>query len=137
MLAGKILYQDLRIYQHAHDFVLLVYKVSENFPASEDNNVSSQLRRAAISIPLNIAEGTGAMSYRVFLNFLCFSYRSCLEIQACLRLCKDLGYLSKELFADVWERQDKLVRMIFKYMKSIEAQCDKKHHRSYVLPKPG
>ncbi len=125
MLCGKINYKNLEIYQLAHEFVLDTYKFTEAFPQHEGSNLVSQMRRAACSVPLNIAEGTGGVSYRVFLNFLGFSYRSCLELQASFLLCRDLKYLDEEFYSEMYEKLDKLIRKLFCYMRTIEQNADK------------
>ena len=79
MLSGKINYETLDIYKLSQEFVLHTYSITETFPESESNNLVSQLRRAATSVPLNIAEGSGAVSYRVFLNFLGYGGRNVLR----------------------------------------------------------
>jgi four helix bundle protein len=130
MLCGKLDHHKLEIYEIAHQFVLHVYKnVCASFPNDEANNLTSQIKRAAVSLPLNIAEATGCMSFRACLNFLSFSFRSCKELEAALRLCRDLGYVndSQYLDLDTCERLDRLVRKLFKYMEYISAQADKRN----------
>ena len=65
-------YKKLEIWRLAYDFVLDIYRAVEKFPKYEENNITSQLRRAATCLPLNIAEGSGERSYRIFLNYLIF-----------------------------------------------------------------
>ena len=126
MLCGKIDYKVLEIYQLAHRFVLQVYELCAAFPQDESNNLASQIKRAAVSLPLNIAEGSGCCSFRSFLNFLSFSYRSCLEIEAALRLCKDLRYITDQQHKETWEHWNLLVRKIYRYMEYIQGQVDKR-----------
>jgi four helix bundle protein len=126
MLCGKIDYKCLNIYQLAHQFVLDTYAFSDALPAHEANNLSSQLRRAVVSLPLNIAEGSGCCSFRAFLNFLSFAYRSCLEIEAILRLCKDLQYVTGPQHAALWEKWNLLIRKLYRYMEYIQSQADKR-----------
>ncbi len=124
MLCGKINYESLEIYSLAHAFVLHVYTLSSSFPAEESNNLTSQLRRAATCLPLNIAEGSGAGSFRVFFNYLTFCYRSCLETEAALRICKDLNYITEAQYQDILEKLDMLIRKLYKYMQYIEEKAD-------------
>ena len=89
-------------------------------------NLVSQLRRAATSIPLNVAEGSGCISFRSFLNFVCFAYRSALEIDAALKLCKDLGYIDDKQHDAVHDKFDGLVRQLYGYMKYLERKADER-----------
>lgn len=113
-------FRDLEIYTLAHQLVLDIYDLVKGFPKSEDNNLTSQLRRAATCLPLNIAEGSGANSDKIFLNFLIFCYRSCLECEACLRLSKDLGYIDEQKFGVYFEKLDRFIRKLYKFMQFLE-----------------
>lgn len=117
-------YHDLEIYHIAHEFVLETYKLVKSFPNSEDQNLTSQLCRAATSLPLNIAESTGRRSNKLFLNFLTFSYGSALEIEAALALTLDLGYITKEQHEKHHELLDKFIRKLYKYMQYIESKLE-------------
>ncbi len=132
MLCGKVNYTQLEIYQLAHDFVLHIYQLSSSFPSHELNNMTSQLRRAVTSLPLNIAEGSGCCSFRAFLNFLSFSYRSCLEIEAVLKLCRDLQYINSQQHQETHERLNLLIRKLYRYMEYIQEQADRRS--SYRQP---
>ena len=123
MLCGKINYKSLEIYTLAHEFVLHVYKICSSFPVEESNNLTSQLRRAATCLPLNIAEGSGAGSFRIFLNYLIFCYRSCLETEAALKLCRDLGYITEVQHKDIFEKVDMFIRKLYKYMQYLEEKA--------------
>lgn len=126
MLCGKINYKCLEIYNLAHDFVIHTYQLCASFPEYESNNLASQLRRATTSLPLNIAEGSGCCSFRSFLNFLSFTYRSCLETEAALKLCKDLHYLTEQQHQETWDKLDMLIRKLYRYMESIQRQADQR-----------
>lgn len=124
-------FKNLEIYHLAHEFVLDIYNLIKDFPELEDKNLASQLRRAATCLPLNIAEGSGANSNKIFLNFLIFCYRSCLECEACLRLCKDLGYISEEKFGVYFEKLDKFIRKLYRYIQYLEDSTgNRKRERS-------
>jgi len=125
-------FRDLDIYKLAHQFVLDIYELVKDFPKSEDNNLTSQLRRAATCLPLNIAEGSGANSNKIFLNFLIFCYRSCLECEACLRLCKDLEYIDEQKFGIYFEKLDRFIRKLYRYMQYLEGNIgDRKKDKSH------
>lgn len=115
-------YKKLKIYHFAHSLVLDTYTLVQNFPKLEDNNLVSQLRRAVTCLPLNIAEGSGARSNKIFLNYLIFCYRSCLETEAALLLAKDLNYLTVEQHTLHKEKLDRFIRMLYKYMQYLESK---------------
>ena len=88
-------YKNLQIYHLSYDLTLKIYKVIEKFPEYEIKNMSLQLRRAIVSIPLNIAESTSRKSPKEFLNFLTYSYGSAKEVEVLLNLSKDLWRIWK------------------------------------------
>ena len=125
-------FRDLEIYNLAHQFVLDIYELVKGFPKSEDNNLTSQLRRAATCLPLNIAEGSGASSYKIFLNYLIFCYRSCMECEAALELARGLGYITEEQHGQLFRRLDKFIRKLWRYMEYIESRTNnRKRDKSY------
>jgi four helix bundle protein len=97
-------FQDLIVWQKAHQFVLSAYRFSEGFPKSELYGLTSQLRRAAVSIPANIAEGFRKRGRADKARFMNIAQGSLEEARYYLILASDLGYgLSHELLAQVEE----------------------------------
>jgi four helix bundle protein len=86
-------FQDLNIWREAHQLTLEIYKITKEFPKEEVYGLISQLRRAAISIPSNIAEGMGRKSTKELLNFIYNARGSLSELIYYLILAKDLGYI--------------------------------------------
>jgi four helix bundle protein len=111
-------FQDLEVWQVAHGWVLKIYKLTEVFPKQETFGLSSQLRRAAVSIPANIAEGfrrKGAADKARFYNI---SQGSLEECRYYLILTRDLGYAATdELEAEL----DRVGRMLDSYLRSMLA----------------
>lgn len=91
-------FKDLVIWERAHHFTLKVYEVSRSFPKEEVYGITSQLRRAASSIPSNIAEGCGKNSQNDFAHFLNIALGSANESEYFLILAKDLKYLELPAF---------------------------------------
>src|SRR6266478_2775108 len=89
-------FRDLRVWQKAHQFVLAVYRYSESFPEREKYGLAHQLRRAAVSIPANIAEGFGKRSQAEKGRFLNIAEGSVEECRYYLILSPDLGYGQNE-----------------------------------------
>lgn len=86
-------HQDLMAWQQAMELVRLVYKLTFAFPKHELFGLVGQMRRAAVSVPANIAEGAGRTSKKEFLQFLSISRGSLNELDTYILLSKDLGYL--------------------------------------------
>ena len=86
-------FTDLIVWQKGHQLVLGIYKLSKLFPKEELFALVSQIRRAAVSITSNIAEGFGRNSEKEKLHFYSFAYGSLLEVQNQLLIAKDLGYI--------------------------------------------
>ena len=102
-------FRDLRVWQKAHEFVLAVYRYSESFPEREKYGLAHQLRRAAVSIPANIAEGFGKRSPADKARFLNMAEGSVEECRYYLILCQDLGYGQSQSLTATLEETSKLL----------------------------
>lgn len=91
-------YKNLKVWQDGHKLVLSIYRITNKFPSEERFGVTSQLKRAAFSIPANIAEGAGRKGQNDFAQFLNISLGSLNETDYFLVLCKDLNYLDIETY---------------------------------------
>ncbi|MBS1653986.1 MAG: four helix bundle protein [Bacteroidetes bacterium] len=91
-------YKDLKVWEKAHHFTLLVYETTKLFPKEELYSLTNQIRRSASSIPANIAEGCGKNSQLDFANFLNIALGSANETEYYIILSKDLKYLDFENF---------------------------------------
>ncbi len=89
-------FKDLRVWQQSVKFAVDTYRVTNNFPKHELYGLSQQLRRAAVSIPSNVAEGKGHRSDREFRHFLLHARGSLLEVQTQLMIARELQYISTE-----------------------------------------
>ena len=87
-------HKDLKVWQESMNLVILIYKVSEDFPKHEIYGLSSQIRRAAVSIPSNIAEGAGRKGENEFKRFLYIALGSLSEVETQLEISKRLGYIN-------------------------------------------
>ncbi len=97
----KYKFESLDIYHLANDFVLEIYKLVKKFPKEELFGLTSQIKRAAISIVLNVAEGSGKSTKKDFAKFISQSIGSLLEVKACLILAGKLSYISKDDFKKI------------------------------------
>ncbi len=89
-------YQDLEVWKSSIGFVKEIYQVTARFPSSEMYGLINQIRRAAVSVPSNIAEGQGRSSSKEFRQFLSISLGSLAEAETQLIITKEISYLSQE-----------------------------------------
>jgi four helix bundle protein len=102
-------FRDLLVWQKAHEFVLAVYRFTESFPDREKYGLSHQMRRAAVSIPANIAEGFGKRSQAEKARFLNIAEGSVEECRYYLILAQDLGYGQTESLMHTLEEASRLL----------------------------
>ena len=93
-------FRKLLVWQRAHELVLSIYKMTEKFPKSEMFGLTSQMRRAAVSISANIAEGQGAGTKPQFVRYLDIARGSLSEVEYYLVLSKDLQYMTPEKYKE-------------------------------------
>jgi four helix bundle protein len=105
-------FRDLKAWQLAMDFVEGVYQATAKFPAHEQYGLTGQLRRSAVSIPSNIAEGRSRDSSREFLKFLSIAYGSLAETQTQLEIARRLAYLDSAVESKIQERGNEVGRVI-------------------------
>lgn len=100
----KFTFFDLRVYQEAKQLVKDIYSLLETFPKFEVYALGDQLRRAVVSVPSNIAEGSGRSSVKEKVHFLEIAYGSLTETLCQLDIAHDLGYISDDEFSNEKER---------------------------------
>jgi four helix bundle protein len=110
-------FQDLVVWQRAHAFVLDAYRCSAAFPKNEMYGLTSQFRRAAVSVPANIAEGFKRRTKPEKIRFLNIAQGSLEEARYFLILAKDLDYGN---YIDVMARSDEVARLLERFIQSIE-----------------
>ena len=103
-------YEDLEVYQEGYRLVLEVYRMTEGFPSEERHGLTGQLKRAALSVPLNIAEGYGRGREAEFKHFLRNSLGSSNEVVVLLKLARDLGFGETD---ELIRRYDELGKRIY------------------------
>ena len=112
-------YRDLLIWQRAMKLVTAIYNATASFPPAEMYGLASQIRRSAVSVPSNIAEGHARESEGDFRRFLAIARGSLAELQTQLLLCGELGYLEDEAVATLFSSSEELARMIRGMQKSL------------------
>lgn len=112
-------YQELIVWQKAMDLVELIYECSRTFPREEIYGLTSQLRRAAVSIPSNIAEGQGRRTSADFVRHLSISYGSLLELETQTLIASRLRYLTSAGCHDVLKLAGEVGRLLNGLMSSL------------------
>ena len=112
-------FRKLKVYNRAVYFTKEVYILSKEIPRTEEFGLVSQLRRAAVSIALNIAEGSGSSSKIEFARFLSMSIRSLYEVDATLELLVKLDYCKRERITNIYEERIVLGKMLGQFIKKL------------------
>jgi four helix bundle protein len=106
-------HEKLEVWSRAVDFVIGIYRMTDSFPKEEKFGLTSQVRRAAVSIPANTAEGAGRDSPKEFAHFLSNVQGSASELATELLIAYRLGYLSEKDYLQLNSELDNIGRMIF------------------------
>ena len=115
-------YKDLEVWTRSHALVLRIYELTNRFPANERFGLTSQLRRAAISVPANIAQGSKRRTNQDYARFLNISEGSLSETDYLLLCSKDLGYLSPADFDVLSQETDEISRMLYTLRQKVEPE---------------
>jgi len=113
-------YQDLEVWQKAMDLVVLCYKISEKFPKNETYGLASQLQRAAISIPANIAEGRHRQHSKEFLQHLSIAYASLAELETHVQIAGRLNYINQNQIDEILNKTREIGKMLNGLRRSID-----------------
>ncbi|HLC43630.1 MAG TPA: four helix bundle protein [Patescibacteria group bacterium] len=111
-------YKDLVVWQKARRFVSTIYKLTAKFPDSEKFALISQIRRAVLSIPANIAEGYARYSKKELVRFLLISNGSLAEVETYLEIANDLGYINSEELNKINQDKDEIRRLLGAFVRS-------------------
>ncbi|MEK7508228.1 MAG: four helix bundle protein [Patescibacteria group bacterium] len=120
-------FTDLDAWKEGHKLVLMIYKVTKDFPKEEMFGLVSQVRRCAVSITSNIAEGFSRWSYKEKAQFYSIALGSVTELQSQLLIARDVGYVSNEKFNEIAERTIKVHKIINGLIKSSKAIIHRSH----------
>lgn len=112
-------YKDLTVYQKAYDLSLQVYQVTSTFPSEERFGLISQMRRSAVSIPCNIAEGYRRGGRKEYIQFLHIALGSCGELETLISLSKDLKLVPDMNYNGLFMLQEEVSKMLTKLIMSL------------------
>jgi four helix bundle protein len=117
-------YRDLEVWKQAMDLVEHCYRLSERFPRHEEFGLRSQVRRSAVSVPSNIAEGNGRTTTRDYLRHLSVAHGSLMELETQLLIAGRLQYVDSAGLADVMARADEIGRMLTSTSQAVEREAE-------------
>ncbi|HCE54302.1 MAG TPA: diversity-generating retroelement protein bAvd family protein [Lutibacter sp.] len=112
-------FKELNIWNEAKDYCVLIYKVTSNFPASEIYGITSQIKRAVVSIPSNIAEGAGRNSDKDFSRFIAISLGSSFELETQLIIANELDFIDNEKLKELIKSLSKIQKMLVNFQKHL------------------
>lgn len=118
-MAAKHNFRKLTIWKEGIDLTKKTYATTKPFPKSEIYGLSNQMQRCAVSVPSNIAEGTSKSSDKHFLQYLETALGSAFEWETQLIISYEIGYISKELFAHLETKIQKIQGMLTRFMESL------------------
>ncbi len=113
-------YRDLEVWQRAVDLVVEVYRLTKVFPSEERFGLTSQSRRASVSIPANIAEGYGRTHRGDYLRHLSMARGSLTELETHLTIAVRLDFITRDQAMDTWNLCQEVGRMLNKLIRSLE-----------------
>ncbi|KFI37552.1 S23 ribosomal protein [Peptococcaceae bacterium SCADC1_2_3] len=115
-------YRDLQIWQKSMTLVTEIYKISKGFPKDEAYGLTSQMRRCAISIPSNMAEGYGRKSTNEYIHFLRIATGSLYELQTQMEISMNLCYLNRDEFDKLYELSREIERMLSSLIRKLSSK---------------
>ena len=115
-------FRELLVWQKGIRLSVLVYRLSKQFPREETYGLSDQMRRAAVSIPSNIAEGAGRLNSREYRQYLGVARGSSFELQTQLTIARELGFGDIEQLREAESSCDEIGKMIFGVIRTLSAK---------------
>jgi len=118
-------FRELLVWQKAIQLSVLIYRLSKQFPREETYGLSNQMRRAAVSIPSNIAEGAGRLNTREYKQYLGVARGSSFELLTQLTIARELGFGDIEQLREAESTCDEIGRMLFGVIQALSAKDEK------------
>lgn len=114
-------FRELKVWEKAHRLTLQVYRITKDFPADEQFGLTVQLRRAAASVPTNIAEGCGRDSERELARFMSIAAGSASEVEYQLLLACNLDYMQDATYRELNQQVNEIKRMLNSFIQKLTA----------------
>ncbi|MEI6754064.1 MAG: four helix bundle protein [Paludibacter sp.] len=121
-------HKDLKVWIKGIELVKSIYEITKLFPSNEQFGLTSQMRRAAVSIPSNIAEGCGRNSDKELIHFLYISLGSAAELETQIIISKELGFLENEKSEQLQSSIFEIIKMTSSLIKSIKTRDEKSNN---------
>jgi four helix bundle protein len=115
-------FKELTLFQKTRTFIKEIYLKTKDFPTEERFGITSQIRRASVSIATNIAEGCGRNSDKEFARFLNIAYASACEVECLLLISSDLELIDKQTLSSLLKLLDEIKKMSFAFSKKLMAE---------------
>ena len=115
-------FRSLNVWEKSHELALLIYKHSKQYPKEELFGLTSQIRRASVSVPTNIAEGCGRGSDNDFARFIQIALGSASELEYLIQLSFDLNYIKNEIFTTLTDKTIHIKKMLTSLLKTLRAE---------------
>ena len=109
-------FTDLIVWKEGHKLVIQIYQVTKNFPTEEIYGITSQIRRASVSVTSNIAEGFGKKSYKEKIQFYRTASASLFEVKNQLLISRDIGYLQEDAYNQLIDQADSAHKLLNRFM---------------------
>ncbi len=113
-------FKELNSWKEAKDLSVHIYKLTSKFPSSEIYGITSQIRRAAVSIPSNIAEGAGRNSNKDFSRFIAIALGSAFELETQLLIASEIDYIDNEDYKELIVSLNKIQKMLVNFQKHLK-----------------
>jgi len=113
-------WNNLEVWKKSHNLVLKVYELTNVFPKEEIYGITSQIRRAAYSVPVNIVEGKARKNTKEFIQFLNIANASLEEVRYFLLLAKDIGYMTHKEYISLENRCKEISKMLNSFINSLK-----------------
>jgi len=126
-------FSDLRVWRQGHALALAIYPVTSGFPADKRYGLVSQLRRAAVSVPANVAEGSKRVGGTDYARFLNLAEASLAETEYLLMLSRDLGYVDAPTVVPLFDSIAELARMLHTLRKMVERAATRRGRHPSTL----
>ncbi|OAA30176.1 hypothetical protein AT15_00440 [Kosmotoga arenicorallina S304] len=117
-------FKELDLWEKSIELVTDIYSLTKKFPKSEIYGLTMQMRRAAVSIPSNIAEGNGRGSSKEFIQFLIVSRGSLTELMTQVEISKRLGFIPKDESKDLLEKMERIMMMLNKLITTLRSKLN-------------
>lgn len=112
-------YRKLKVWEKAHQLAMEIYRISKTFPKEEIYGLTSQIRRAAFSVPLNIVEGHASTSRKEFLSFLNIANRSLVETEYLLEILRELNFMDEIAYQRLEKQRNEVGVMLNAFTKAV------------------